>query len=252
MSQAHVLTPSAWLYETSDNQAHVSSQLLHGEDVDILSSQGAFHKIKAARDGYEGWVRSDALTQGPAAPTHTVCVPSAPMYRLPDFKAEPVLTLPLNARVRVTGAQTEENPAFLPTDSGFVPARHVCETPLNQPPHEIARAFLGTPYAWAGRTYHGIDCSGLIQMALWARGEDCPRDSGPQWQTLGRTLDAGEAPDEGDLVFFPGHVGFYVGGGQLLHANATHMRTTIDPLEEVISWVARESDTPLLGFKRLS
>ena len=69
----------------------------------------------------------------------------------------------------------------------------------------VAERFLGTPYLWGGKTNHGLDCSGLVQVALNACGIPCPRDSDMQEQALGTAIDIAQAR-RGDLVFWKGHV----------------------------------------------
>ncbi len=48
------------------------------------------------------------------------------------------------------------------------------------------------PICGAARASLGIDCSGLVQIALTACGTGCPRDSDMQQDGLGRALDAAE------------------------------------------------------------
>ena len=52
----------------------------------------------------------------------------------------------------------------------------------------VAERFLGAPYLWGGKTALGLDCSGLVQVALTACGVSCPRDSDMQEQALGAAV----------------------------------------------------------------
>ena len=55
----------------------------------------------------------------------------------------------------------------------------------------VAERFVGTPYLWGGKSSFGIDCSGLVQIALNAAGIGCPRDSDMQQDGLGRDVGSG-------------------------------------------------------------
>ena len=57
----------------------------------------------------------------------------------------------------------------------------------------VAERFLGTPYLWGGKTSLGLDCSGLVQVALSACGIACPRDSDMQETALGTPIDIAQA-----------------------------------------------------------
>ena len=62
------------------------------------------------------------------------------------------------------------------------------------------QAYLGTPYAWGGRTTDGIDCSGFVQRIFQALGISLPRSSHDQWK-VGTQIST-EPLQKGDLVFF--------------------------------------------------
>lgn len=87
----------------------------------------------------------------------------------------------------------------------------------------VASRFVGTPYVWGGSTPAGFDCSGLIQYSYGLTGKQLPRTSQQQYAATQRIAPAAARP--GDLVFFngpngefAGHVGIYIGNGQMLNA----------------------------------
>ena len=74
---------------------------------------------------------------------------------------------------------------------------------------------LGVPYVWVGTTPGvGLDCSGLTQYCHRIAGISIPRLAEDQ----GRTGMLVSSPEPGDVVCYPGHVGIYVGDGQMIAA----------------------------------
>ena len=98
----------------------------------------------------------------------------------------------------------------------------------------MAERFLGVPYLWGGKTNLGLDCSGLVQVALTACGLPCPRDSDMQKQALGTTIDIAHAR-RGDLVFWKGHVAIVRDGANVIHANAFHMAVAVEPIATALA-----------------
>jgi cell wall-associated NlpC family hydrolase len=113
----------------------------------------------------------------------------------------------------------------------------------------VAEQFMDVPYLWGGKTAWGIDCSGLVQIALNASGIDAPRDSDMQEQGLGG--DVGKKKlRRGDLMFWKGHVGILRDADTLLHANGYHMRVVSEPLKAALSRIEAKG-FPVTAVKRL-
>lgn len=223
-------------------------QLLMGEEVLVLDRHQGFAFLRAATDGYCGYVAEAAL--GPFhAPTHWIATPASHLYPAPDMKQREVAGVSFGARLTITA----EHPKFLETESGlFVPRPHL--RPMGQlmdDPAWVAEMFLGTPYLWGGNSRAGLDCSGLVQASLLACGIACPGDSDLQQAVLGRPMPRGEAPRRGDLLFWPGHVALVADAGRLLHANAFHMAVSYEPLDAALARIVAQGGGPVSAHRRL-
>ena len=78
--------------------------------------------------------------------------------------------------------------------------------------------FVGNPYVAGGTSLtNGADCSGFVQAVYKAFGVSVPRTSWAQGN-YGREVSYSEA-QPGDVIYYGGHVGIYIGGGQIVHAS---------------------------------
>ena len=149
---------------------------------------------------------------------------------------------------------TREDGAFAVTREGwYLPRQHLGGVDRFADDFvAVAERFVGTPYLWGGKSSFGIDCSGLIQVALNAAGTGCPRDSDMQRDGLGRALDAAETKrlQRGDLIFWNGHAAIARDAETIVHANAHHMAAAIENTREAIARI-KQAGSEIAAIKRL-
>ena len=241
------VSPVAAIRREPSREAEQLDQLVFGERFDVLEAQDGWAFGQAVRDGYVGWVRQETLGPDAAAPTHWVSALRTYAFGEASIKSAPTALLSMNALVHV---ETQDGRFARVAGSGFVVERHL--SPLGVWAHDpaaVAQAFLGAPYLWGGRESIGLDCSGLVQQALYACGRAAPRDSDQQ-AALGRPVDPAQGLMRGDLVVWRGHVAMMLDTATLIHANAFHMAVTAEPLAEATSRIAEGGGEPT-GFRRL-
>jgi cell wall-associated NlpC family hydrolase len=247
-----VVDPQAPMRRDPAPDAPLDTEALMGERVTVYeTNQEGWAWGQLHYDGYVGWLPAAALGKAGPAPTHRVAALRTLVFPGPDIKLPPLAALPLGARLTIIRS---EEPFAMTTDGGYLPARHLVPIDAAEPDFvAVAERFLGAPYLWGGKTSLGLDCSGLVQVALTACGVACPRDSDMQEEALGAAV-AVKADftnlRRGDLIFWKRHVAIVRDAETLVHANAFHMAVALEPLAEAIARI-RAGGSEVTRVKRM-
>jgi cell wall-associated NlpC family hydrolase len=221
--------------DASDSSEQVS-QLLCGELAEILSKgERDWVYVRCLHDGYQGWCDGKQMfhwTMEQAAGMQrgvTLSLFSKWVRTHGDTSVVQYLSMgsqPWRMRASQPGeaAATSAMPFWEPweeEEAEWIMAIHKKKASTERA-LTAAEDWMGVPYLWGGRSAHGVDCSGLIQVTAAMGGIRLPRDASQQWQAL-EPVDWSERR-RGDLAFFTNpqgqiiHVAWLLSPETVLHA----------------------------------
>lgn len=195
--------------ETSD-QSEMISQMLYGEQVEVLEVKENFSKVKMIFDQFEGWCDSRHLTKISETENRNIITKTFGIYDLPEGKS--LLSMGSEVNFEVENCLLDD---------------------LSESIAETAKKFLNVPYLWGGRSFFGLDCSGFTQLLYKVHGIALPRNADQQAE-MGIVLDFVEESKPGDLAFFENaegkidHVGILLSPNEIIHASG---KVRIDALD---------------------
>jgi hypothetical protein len=234
--------------------APLDTEYRYGEPVLVFEEAAGWAWCQSREDGYVGYIETAGGAIGePAEPTHFVATMGAYVYDEPDMKLPPADFLPRHSAVVVAeqGIVTRGS-EYARLDTGhFVPFGCLStELPRSADLVAAAERYLGCPYLWGGRSFFGLDCSGLVQSAFRDRGITVLRDTDMQRDTIGERVTIGSEAElrHGDLLYPAGHVLIYAGEGEVIHASDGTMSVRRQALTEFMA--ARGYDIASLVVRR--
>lgn len=247
---ARIVAGRAPVRRTPGPPAEIDTFFHYGEEVLVFDEAGGHAWCQSLFDRYVGYVETRHVAIGAApAPTDFVATLGSHCYETPDLRSAASDFLPRHSAVVVaeSGIVTRGTEYFRLDTGLYLPA--ACLSP--RPPHSpslvaAASLYLGCPYLWGGRSWLGIDCSGLVQNTFRDIGITVMRDTDMQRDSIGDAVAIGGETDlrRGDLLYLPGHVLIHAGNGAVVHADGASMMVRRDSLAGLM----RERGLELAGF----
>ena len=248
----NIINSSVLMKSEPTELSPLETECLFGEKVEILDESSNWVCCRLNTDNYHGWIKKEALGKT-KNPTHRVIANRSFVYADQNPKSNNLLYLPLGAQLVIDNIQSEWAEISLyneKTQVGYVPTKHIVS--LNHRVMDwvaVAELCLGTPYKWGGRDTIGIDCSALLQLSYQTYGENIPRNTSQQVKLKKKYIKDIDHLKRGCAVFWRGHVGIMIDKFNCIHANAFHMQTKIEPLNQIVNRIGKELNiTKMMDF----
>jgi NlpC/P60 family protein/dipeptidyl peptidase-like protein len=238
--RARVVVGRAAVRRRPEPQGEIDTFYHYGEEVLVFAEAGGHAWCQSLCDFYVGYVAAGDIAIGPPpAPSHCIATPGSYCYDVPDLRTAARDFLPRHSAVVVAEASLmRRGTQYARLDTGcFLPFACLSrEPPRSASLVAAASLYLGVPYLWGGKSFLGLDCSGLVQSAFRDLGIAVPRDTDMQQEAIGSAVLIEWAGDlrPGDLLFLPGHVMIYAGDGAVIHADGVSMRVRRDNLAALL------------------
>ena len=195
-------------------------QLIFGEEVKIISVGKNYSLVKDLRTGYIGNVQNEGL------------------FFITEDEYNDYSKLKLEKLKGLFGKIRGKSGTLIPfcshlryDEKGYVfPNGKYFEIDIigNLEKDDIVKLsleFIGVPYLWGGTSSFGFDCSGFINRLYDFYDKNLPRDT-DQLESIVSEVSLDEM-EPGNLIFFPGHIGMYIGNGKMIHSSGRYGRVVI-------------------------
>ena len=167
------------LYEYPSYKSKVSSQILYGEKFKILLKKKNWFKIKTSYDSYIGYIKKTHYTEK-FNPTHKIINLKARIFKYPKnlvrYKSNNFL--PFASKIKVL----KKYKNFIMFDKNkWLHINDIKKDNYQERNFiKILKLFINCKYKWGGKTFSGIDCSGLLQIFFQFNNKFVPRDTKDQ------------------------------------------------------------------------
>ncbi len=217
---ATITTETLKLRADASTESRVLQLLPYGDELEVLESDHGSGWVKVNVNGTEGYVSSDYVTVA----VNFVSAESkeeeeARLAREREEREEAERRAAELAAQEAAAAQPTESTEVVTTPDAQIPAASSSGSGLGTDVANYALQFVGNPYVYGGTSLtNGADCSGFV-LAVYAQfGVSLPHSATAD-RSMGSAVGSLAEAQPGDLVCYSGHVGIYIGNGQIVHAS---------------------------------
>ena len=238
--------PIVNLHKKKSLKSGIDTQLLCGDNFRVIKKHSGWKKIRIKKDGYIGYVKSKKFSK-PIKPNFKVSVLKARLFSKPSSKKKLKKFLPYESRLRII----KKNGKFGKFGKHWIKISDLKK--INFKHKNIFKnigLFKNTRYLWGGKSYKGIDCSGLIQIFFNYNNKYCPRDSRDQEKYFKKKVKLNNIR-KNDMIFWKGHVAIALSKNKLIHAYGPMKKVVIMDIKKTIERIKRTANLKVTSIRRI-
>ena len=232
------------LYKKPNKKSEVVTQMIYGESFSVSKKTKKWFKISIKEDNYKGFIQKKNFSKY-IRPTHKVNTLKAKVYKLPNKNK--IKELPFGSKIKVINSKKN----FFKFFRGWINKKDIKPISFKQTdPFKKITLFQNIKYKWGGKSFKGIDCSGLVQICLNYNNIFCPRDAKDQVKYFKKNINLRKIK-KNDILYWKGHVAVALSKKKLIHAYGPLRKTVIMDIDDTIKRIKRTAKLSLGKIKRI-
>ena len=237
--------PICNLYKKNSKKSPLVTQIIYGQKFSIKKKTDKWLKIKILDDNYHGYILRKKYPIH-LKPTHKVYKLKSNVYKFSNNKKK-IKQLPFGSRIR----EIKRSSNFIQFKLGWIKKSDLKPVGFKQKNiFSKIKIFKNIKYKWGGKSFLGIDCSGLIQIFFNFNNKFFPRDTKDQVKFLKKSINFKNIK-KNDIIFWKGHVALALSKNKLIHAYGPLKKTVIMNIPKTISRIQRTANLKVISIKRV-
>ena len=233
------------LYKKPSTKSEVVTQMIYGENFKINRKTKKWLKIKIKEDNYIGYIKKKKF-KSTVFPTHKVSVLKSNIYKFP-YKSKIIDKLTFGSKMKIL----EKKSKYFKFEKGWIEKKNI--KPIKFKDKSVFKKthiFKNVKYKWGGKSFKGIDCSGLVQIMLNFNNKICPRDAQDQNIFFKGKIKIKNIK-KNNLIFWKGHVAIALSKKKLIHAYGPEKKTLVMNINKTLERIKKTAKLNVIGVRRV-